>query len=371
MGGAPDEAAQRNAELIEHLRASGSLHDAAVEAAFRRVLRHHFLPRLPLADVYEDAAIPTRTGSDGRPVSSSSQPAIMAVMLEQLGVEPGQRVLEIGAGTGYNASLLRHLVGAQGRVVSLDYDHDICHEARRHLAAAAIEDVEVVCSDGAAGWPPAAPYDRILLTVSSADVSPAWFEQLGPGGRLVLPLALLGPMQLSVCFRKQDDRLESESVTGCGFMPLRGELAFSADPAPADDPRLRDLLAKPSSTNGLELPAKRALAGFEAWLSLTDPSYVTVRTDPDQAPSFGLRDPSGLALVVGDQTLAPIAIHGDGQAAARRLVTAYRSWSRRRPGVDGLRVTAFPGPPSEHELEGRPEARVLCRPHFTFVLRWS
>jgi protein-L-isoaspartate(D-aspartate) O-methyltransferase len=91
--------------LVVRLKAGGSLRTAAVEAAFRSVPRHVFLPDVGVTDVYTDRAFPTKH-ADGRPISSSSQPAIMAIMLEQLGLQPGQRVLEIGAGTGYNAALM-------------------------------------------------------------------------------------------------------------------------------------------------------------------------------------------------------------------------------------------------------------------------
>ena len=88
---------------------------------------------------------------DGRPLSSSSQPAMMAVVLERLGVEPGQRVLEIG--TGYDAALLSHLVGPAGHVVSLDIDQDIAREAHEHLARSGIATVETIAADGADGRP--------------------------------------------------------------------------------------------------------------------------------------------------------------------------------------------------------------------------
>jgi protein-L-isoaspartate(D-aspartate) O-methyltransferase len=87
-----------------------------------------------VADVYTDQAIPTKH-ADGRPISSSSQPAIMAIMLEQLALQPGQRVLEIGAGTGYNAALIAEIVGKDGRVVAIDIDQDLALAARQHLAA--------------------------------------------------------------------------------------------------------------------------------------------------------------------------------------------------------------------------------------------
>ena len=97
-------------------------------------------------------------------MSSSTQPAIMAVMLKQLGIGPGLRVLEIGAGTGYNAALLSHLVGPEGNVVTMDLDAEVANTARRHLANADVTGVYVVEADGALGWPETAPYDRIILT---------------------------------------------------------------------------------------------------------------------------------------------------------------------------------------------------------------
>src|SRR5512146_3300442 len=109
--------------------------DPRVEAAFRAVPRHLFLPDLTPEEAYRDEAIPTKRLQTGQIVSSSSQPSIMAIMLEQLALEPGQRVLEIGAGTGYNAALIAHLVGETGHVVSLDIDQDIVDAAWLHLAA--------------------------------------------------------------------------------------------------------------------------------------------------------------------------------------------------------------------------------------------
>ena len=175
--------------LVDGLKSMGCIRTPAVEAAFRTVPRHLFLPGVPLDRVYSDQAIPTKR-QDGRPISSSSQPAVMAVMLEQLGLEPGHRVLEIGAGTGYNAALMAWLVGETGQVVTVDIDDDIVAGARAHLAAAGFDWVRVVCGDGALGYPDAAPYDRIILTVGAWDIAPAWIEQLRPGGRLLLPLAV-------------------------------------------------------------------------------------------------------------------------------------------------------------------------------------
>src|SRR5438445_2890424 len=132
--------------LVDQLRQAGCIRSTHVEAAFRAVPRHPFLPGVPLDLVYRDEAIPIKE-LDGATVSSSSQPAIMAVMLEQLEIQPGHRVLEIGAGTGYNAALMAHIVGDTGQVVTVDLDDDLVVSAREHLEAAGFSHVQVVCGD--------------------------------------------------------------------------------------------------------------------------------------------------------------------------------------------------------------------------------
>ncbi len=213
----PDELRQI---LVEKLLSNGVLRDAAVERALRTVPRHLFLPAIPVEDAYSDNAIPTHE-EDGVPVSSASQPAIVAIMLQQLGIEPGMRVLEIGAGTGYNAALLAELIGPTGHVTTVDIDEEIAAEARAHLDAAGYSRVRVIAADGAAGWLENAPYDRIELTVGATDITPAWYEQLVEGGLMTLPI-WLGISDASVALRKHDGALTSESLAPCGFMRLRG-----------------------------------------------------------------------------------------------------------------------------------------------------
>jgi protein-L-isoaspartate(D-aspartate) O-methyltransferase len=210
--------------LVDDLKRRGHITTPQVEAAFRAVSRHLFVPGVALGQVYSDQVIPTKK-LDGQVVSSSSQPAIMAIMLEQLELAPGQRVLEVGAGTGYNAALVAHIVGETGQVVTVDLDEDIVSGAQEHLAAAGFDQVQVVCADGGYGYAQAAPYDRIILTVGSADIAPAWWQQLKVGGRLVMPLGIRGDLQLSVAFERVTDHLTSRSVRACGFVMLRGACA--------------------------------------------------------------------------------------------------------------------------------------------------
>jgi protein-L-isoaspartate(D-aspartate) O-methyltransferase len=215
-------AGQLRHQMVENLCTTGGvLRDQTVREALEKVPRHRFLPGVPLEQAYADVAIPTHW-QDQIAISSASQPAIVAIMLQQLRITPGANVLEIGAGTGYNAALLSELVGPEGHVTTLDIDPEIVAEAAEHLGVAGYTNVRAVTGDGAAGWPESAPYDRIILTVGASDIAPAWFQELQEEGVLVLPL-WLGGLELSVAFRKQAGSLIGESQTPCGFMRLRGE----------------------------------------------------------------------------------------------------------------------------------------------------
>jgi protein-L-isoaspartate(D-aspartate) O-methyltransferase len=218
-----DDVSTLHQALVDKLKNAGHIASVPVEAAFRAVPRHLFLPDIAPEHAYRDEAIPTKY-LDDQAISSSSQPAIMAIMLEQLGLAPGQCVLEIGAGTGYNAALIAQIVGPAGQVVAIDIDEDIVEAAGAHLAAVGLDRVRLVCGDGGLGYPQAAPYDRIILSVGAWDIVPAWCEQLKPGGRVVLPLSLNGP-QVSVAFEAAGDHLASVSIKDCGFMRLRGAFA--------------------------------------------------------------------------------------------------------------------------------------------------
>lgn len=209
--------------LADELKGGGYIRSAPVEAAFRAVDRHLFVPEVEPEAAYRNEVIPLKV--DGRTVeSSASQPAIVATMLEQLGLRPGQRVLEVGAGSGYNAALMAHVVGGRGRVVTVEIEAALARRARERLAAAGFGRVEVVHGDGMLGYPEAAPYDRVVLTALARDVAPAWREQLRPDGRLLLPLEVLPGLQVCVAFEPAGDHLTGVSARWCGFLRLRGPL---------------------------------------------------------------------------------------------------------------------------------------------------
>ena len=290
--------------MVSRLAAGSQAPSAMVADALRAVPRHVFLPELEPGAAYRDEAIVTKRDADGQPISSSSQPTIMAIMLDQLGLAPGQRVLEIGAGTGYNAALLKRIVGAEGTVVSVDLDEDVAQQARDHLAAAGYRDVTVVCGDGAAGYPAQAPYDRVIATVGVSDLAPAWLSQLAPGGRIVVPLDLRGA-QRSVAFERAGDCWQSRSVVPCGFMRMRGSLAGPERTRVSGDTRElavtlpdgRDVdiaavaraLAGPAAecVTGVVAGPAQLFDGLGLWLALHEPRWGVLTGSAAAGPAAG------------------------------------------------------------------------------------
>jgi protein-L-isoaspartate(D-aspartate) O-methyltransferase len=212
-----------NDQLINALLDTGTIATGPIEQAFRKVLRHYFLPGKELDTAYSDEAIITSWSDDDKePNSSSSQPSIMAVMLKYLDLEPGQKVLEIGTGTGYNAALLASITGQASNVYSIDVVPDFVEQALINLAEQGTTGVNIHCADGWEGWPEGAPYDRIIATASSYDIAPAWFEQLKEDGILVFPLEFSPTSHEAVAFKKVGNRMELSDHSWCGFMRMRG-----------------------------------------------------------------------------------------------------------------------------------------------------
>jgi protein-L-isoaspartate(D-aspartate) O-methyltransferase len=240
----PDDAAadEARAVLVQEIALSGVLDDPAWRTAFEQVPRHVFVPyyfvgrpggydRVWYGDpdplrrerwlrgAYADSAIATRV-RDGELISSSSQPSLMARMLAELDVRDGDRVLEIGAGSGYNAALLSHRLGEEN-VTTLDLDPEITESARTHLATAGYRPV-VVTGDGVRGCPERAPFDRIIATCTLPSVPAGWLPQCRPGARILAPLAT-GLIVLRVGEDGQEDFAEGRFLhTAAFFVPLRG-----------------------------------------------------------------------------------------------------------------------------------------------------
>ncbi|MFF8590591.1 methyltransferase domain-containing protein [Streptomyces sp. NPDC015220] len=251
-------AAAARAALVREIDASGAwAADPVWREVFAAVPRHLFVPYYYVAGpggyerrwgespdrtarerwlrgAYADTPLATRL-RDGELVSSSSQPSLMARMLAELRVADGDRVLEIGAGTGYNAALLAHRLGDDDLVTSVDLEPEITESARRHLAAAGYRPV-VVTGDGARGVPERAPFDRIVATCALPSVPRAWIAQCSPGARILTPIATgLAALTVRDAAHAEGPFLDTPAY----FVPLRGA---GGPEAPA--PRLDGLPAR-------------------------------------------------------------------------------------------------------------------------------
>ncbi|GAB3645099.1 class I SAM-dependent methyltransferase [Glycomyces tarimensis] len=324
---AGEEARRRRARLVERLHERGSLRSAPVREAMLDVPRHLFVPEAPLRAAYSDDVFVTKRNHEGDPVSSASQPAIVAEMLEQLDVRPGHRVLEIGAGTGYNAALLDSLVGPGGSVTTVDLDDDTVKRARAALEAVGCERVRVVRGDGELGWADGAPYDRVIVTVATWDLPLAWWDQLSQGGRLVAPLQIRSS-EHSIAFELSGGVMHSRSIITCGFMPMRGlgrhesqvvELSegriitFHADPE-VEAEAARGVLDQRGATvwTGVRIAPGEDTAQLSLWLACAFSGYGRM-----SAP-FG--DHGKLRLIL--RWANPAVVHGRAFAylACRRAV---------------------------------------------------
>lgn len=376
------EAAQRRAAMLDRLHAVDALHDPAVARALGDTPRHLFLPRLSLAEAYENVAVATRW-ERGAPISSVSQPEIVALMLEQLRVVPGMRALEIGAGSGYNAALLAALTGPAGSVTTIELDPELADGAADHLAMAGYppERARVIAGDGWAGHSAGAPWDRIQATAGVWDIPPAWFEQLAEGGVMVVPL-WLGVTDVSVALRKRAGALVSESWALCGFVRLRGEGAgqpplvrlggrrsLGGPGADTVAGRVSALLSQPARRSHWENPGP----GFLPTLALLAGSLLTLWREP----LGGLGRPRGRYALYreGDDgpSLSLISERSStlmtfGGAAAERFIrertAAYPA--RAALGPNDWGITAWPawnGAP----VPPQPESAIRQRtPHWVY-----
>lgn len=193
--------------------------DERLLAAMRRVPRHEFISREQWEQAYADhpITIPEQ--------QTTSQPYIIAAMIQAAEIKPGDKVLEIGAGSGYQTALLAELAA---QVIALERYSTLADSAQATLQRLGYRNVVVVEGDGTLGWEPAAPYDAMIVSAAAPRIPPALLEQLAIGGRLVIPIGDAQQQTLQL-FRKQPDAAISRTMLeGCRFVPLIGRHGFAA-----------------------------------------------------------------------------------------------------------------------------------------------
>jgi protein-L-isoaspartate(D-aspartate) O-methyltransferase len=389
-------------EMVAKVRKAGYAQLSEVERVLLDTPRHEFVPDASLAMAYDPwSAVITHRFEDGRSLSCASAPWLVAAMLDQLRVEPGNRILEIGAGTGYNACLLAQLTGRADLVTTVDIDSDVTAQAKRALAATGYGDVQVVTGDGGLGYPDHAPYDRMIATVSPWDIPAQWWKQLAPGGRLVAPLRWRGQGR-SVSFTYRAGRLVSDSLHLCGFVYLLGEdegersgpitadelvkLHWDRDQA-VDVDAVHGVLDRPRTTSwsGITIAPGEGHDGLWLWLTVTDQRVCRISAHSDAVPEVVdpivgfwrpvLVDGGSLAyltarrLETGDQVRWELGAIGHGPAAAElteHLCDEIRAWSPERDQRTPKLIICPAGTP-DSELAGS----VFDKTHSRFVFTYD
>ncbi|HIK01642.1 TPA: protein-L-isoaspartate(D-aspartate) O-methyltransferase [archaeon] len=207
-------------DLIRYWKNYGVIRDKGLLQAFEDVPRENFVPEKFADQAYIDSPLPIAGGQ------TISQPSAVMVMTEQLKVKTGQKILEVGTGSGYQAAILSKLVGSKGRVVSTEIVPELVDFARKNLERSGIENVEVIEHDGSLGYEKEAPYDRIIITAACPKIPEPLIKQLKNGGILLGPVGPIFRGQEMIRITKKADELKEEILGEFLFVPLRGRHGF-------------------------------------------------------------------------------------------------------------------------------------------------
>ncbi|MGW7463813.1 methyltransferase, FxLD system [Streptomyces xantholiticus] len=365
------------ADMVRALREQDGIKSDPVAAAFATVPRHRFAPDAPVALAYDlHRTVPVKKDEHGLDMSVMSAAHLQAVMLEQAGIEPGMKVLEIGSG-GVNAAYLQELVGSKGDVTTVDIDRDIIDRARLCLDDAGYTQVKTIVADGESGVPDGAPYDRIIVTAAAWDIPPSWIDGLAETGRLVVPLTVCGTTR-SIAFDRDGDGLISRSYGLAHFVPMQGEGAAEERKAmlrngialQTDDVRVP--LNSQALNHALDTPRLERWSGaaydlpdeLELYLTLNLSSVARLHAD-QEVIERGLVEASarlGVPALVSDDSIAyrtrrenedtggfesGVIAHGPhAEFLAEEYVSLLRRWAadHRRRGAATFRYLPGPAP---------------------------
>ncbi|WP_405021470.1 methyltransferase, FxLD system [Kitasatospora sp. NBC_00070] len=388
-------------EMVNRLRAAGAVRSEAVASAMLTVPREVFAPEAELGVVYDAyRAVVTRRDGNGLATSSVSAPSVQASMLEQAGVRPGDRVLEVGSG-GYNAALADELAGESGSVVTVDIDPFVTDRAERFLEQAGYNRVSVVLADGDEPLKEYGPFDRILVTVGAWDLSPAWTDQLAEDGVIVVPLRMRG-ITRSLALRRVGDHLVSESAQPCGFVRMQGGgahderlvllrgteigLRFDEDPVP-DTSALDGVLEQPKVEVWLSVTVgqQEPLDSLFLRLATSLPGFGHLSVDPEQdtktvTPANRMACPAvvegasfaylSLRKVSEEPARYEVGAAGHGPAAARLtglIAEQVKTWDTKyRSGPDPV-FTVHPAGTPDDRL---PAGHVIDKRHSRITISW-
>jgi len=205
-------------DMTKRLVQWGYLTKPEIIAAFKKVPRHEFMPQNVRGYAHVDQPMPIGHGQ------TISAPSMIAIMLESLDLKPGQKVLEIGAGSGYNVALIAEIIGPEGEVFTIERVAELVEFGRRNLERTGYGRVKVMAGDGTCGYKEKAPYDRILVTACAPELPKPLIEQLKIGGKLGAPIGHHYMFQTwTVAEKRSEKDINVRECVGCSFVPLVGK----------------------------------------------------------------------------------------------------------------------------------------------------
>jgi protein-L-isoaspartate(D-aspartate) O-methyltransferase len=306
-----------------------------------------------IATLYADRSIVLFGDDDQNVPSTISQPSFVLQMLDLLQLNTGDKVFELGAGSGWSAALMGHLVGPAGYVVSLEIIPELAQSARQTLESLGISNVQIVTGDGAEGYENSAPYDRAIFTAGAFDLPHYFYEQLREGGLLLVVIKTEGGEDNLFLLRKTGNHFESLESQPCGFVQLRGRYQFEN----LEPTVLERAIPEWAELQGKEIGKRRfwwggkgkvgewTRLGIRSFLGITEPAFRAFKTAKlDQQAIeqhyFGLWDAVNRSLVVAKDDW--LVTYGNTQAE-ERLLKGLRHWVELgMPTAACLNLKVFP-----------------------------
>ncbi|MGA5819919.1 methyltransferase, FxLD system [Kitasatospora sp. NPDC094028] len=413
--GEPTQAVRLREAMTQMVIDGGWAPSERVQEALRTVPRHRFVPEADLESAYDggDRAVTTRRDESGRTTSSVSAAWLHADMIRSLDPAPGAVVFEAGSG-GYNAELLAHVTGPEGRVVTVDIDPWVVRRTRRFTAEAGSGRVTAVEVDAALGAPahlvPRGGFDASVITYNCWDIAPAWREQLVEGGRLVLPLEI-GGYTRAITFERRGQVFHARGFTYCGFVRdqglqarsipsvdlLQGELTLRFEHGTALPTQgVEEALRRPrhEAPTGVTMGANTFFGSLQLYVATTLPGFCRLAAYLDPADGVtAIAKGRDVPAILGDASLAYLtyvqtrdgerpedkewawivhAFGARGPQLAEQMVAAVQAWDRTVRADDNSKhadpvLTAYPaGTPDELLPAGHVVDKKRCR----LVVQW-
>jgi protein-L-isoaspartate(D-aspartate) O-methyltransferase len=330
-----------------------------------------------LATLYADRPLMLFGEDDSNVLSTISQPSFVLRMLDLLQLQPGQTVFELGAGSGWNAAMIGHLVGPEGRVFSLELIPELARTAADTLQSLGIINVSVIAADGGDGYPAGAPYDRTIFTAGSYDLPRAFHEQIKEGGLLMAVIKLEGGGDSLFVLRKGENHFESIQSMPCAFVQLRGKYQVEGLDAAAistlpDWPELQTREVSRTrfwwGGKGPESFAWRTM-NIRFFLGISEPRFRAFKTEktgrrPLEEHYFGLWDPDQKSLVLAKDD----CLIAYGNTSARdQLLSRLEQWTALgMPSAASFRLQIHP---NDSRMEPNANQWTIKRNDSTFL--WS